>query len=307
MDGLFFDRLDSDVKEAGQGTVSIKLLAKCNEAEIMCQTILKDATVWLEPDKDPETLEFFFVHSGLIELLLPSGPKKLGEGEFFWMKDCSEKTILKAYSDTKLIYVANRPMFDSNIRFEKKYDELLRQINEKDNYTYKHSRNVMRYAVRLYEAMRDDCAGISLDHFIIAALFHDVGKCKIPDEILKKDSQLTKEEFDKMKGHPIFSGNLLKPYYGEAVAEIARNHHERLDGSGYPLGIKGDEISFSARILAVADAFDAMTSIRGYNNKKDPITAVEELLSLPEKYDFKVCTVLYDLVKSGEISTSESI
>jgi HD-GYP domain-containing protein (c-di-GMP phosphodiesterase class II) len=104
-----------------------------------------------------------------------------------------------------------------------------------------------------------------LKSFNYACLLHDIGKINIPDQILMKPSKLTKEEFEIIKSHPIVGAEAIKNVdgLGENICVI-RSHHERWDGSGYPDRFKGEEIPFLARVTAIADAFDAMTSSRSY-------------------------------------------
>ncbi|MPN36155.1 hypothetical protein SDC9_183662 [bioreactor metagenome] len=101
--------------------------------------------------------------------------------------------------------------------------------------------------------------------------------------------------------HPIDSGRMLLPNFGEQIAEIARNHHGRLDGSGYPRGLRSEDISLSSQIVAVADVFDAMTSDRGYNVVKTYTQAAEELASLSHQFDSRITSVLMHLVSSGAL------
>lgn len=176
---------------------------------------------------------------------------------------------------------------------------MVTQINRKDDYTYRHSRNVMNYSLKLYTNLKEFCEIDKTDSVAVAALFHDIGKCRIPDEILKKKGRLEPAEYEKMKLHTVYGAELLSEYYPKAI-DLALNHHERLDGTGYPSGLKGDEISFGARILAVADSFDAITTNRGYNDVRDR-AAAEELVSLPHHYDLRITSMLLKLVDSGEI------
>lgn len=98
-----------------------------------------------------------------------------------------------------------------------------------------------------------------------ASKFHDVGKAKIPVEILLKPGKLTNEEYELMKNHSQYTYEMIREYYGEEIAQMAFVHHERFDGKGYPRGLKADEISLGGRIICVADAFDAMTVTRPYH------------------------------------------
>lgn len=107
---------------------------------------------------------------------------------------------------------------------------------------------------------------LNTDNLNYAASYHDIGKIKISPDIVHKESSLTPKEFEVMKMHPIYSYEIIKPILGEDIAYIAKCHHEKLDGSGYPLHLKGDAIPIEAQIIAVADIFDALTTKRTYRD-----------------------------------------
>jgi HD-GYP domain-containing protein (c-di-GMP phosphodiesterase class II) len=112
----------------------------------------------------------------------------------------------------------------------------------------------------------------------LSAIFHDIGKIGTPDAVLNKPSRLSEEEFLIIKKHPENSYEILKEFpYFDKVAENARLHHERFDGKGYPLGLKGEEIPTAARIILIADTFDAMTSTRPYRKGLPYEVAFDEL------------------------------
>ncbi|MCS7234966.1 MAG: HD domain-containing phosphohydrolase, partial [Armatimonadota bacterium] len=128
------------------------------------------------------------------------------------------------------------------------------------------------------------------------ARVHDVGKVTIPDAVLLKAGPLNPEEYEEMKGHVEAGVRILQniSLYRDSL-DILAQHHERLDGSGYPLALKGDEIIFPARVLAVADAYDAMTTDRPYRRAKTPEEAVRELYRVAGKeYDLNVVRALED-------------
>lgn len=139
----------------------------------------------------------------------------------------------------------------------------VRAIDSRDPYTGRHSEKVADYAVELADALRLD--GQTRDRVRWAGLLHDLGKVAVPDAVLNKAGRLDAAEWALVKRHPIDSAEILSDVagYREYLPAI-RHHHERYDGSGYPDGLRGDSIPFEARILAVADAFDAMTSSRIY-------------------------------------------
>jgi putative nucleotidyltransferase with HDIG domain len=139
---------------------------------------------------------------------------------------------------------------------------LSRLLEARDAYTHGHTRRVTRHAERIARAMRLSPADVAKVR--TAAALHDVGKVHTPRGILTKPSPLTDEEFAVIRRHPVDGADMLSEL-GDEIAAMVRHHHERLDGTGYPDGLAGDEIPLGARIIAVADTFDAMTSGRPYN------------------------------------------
>jgi len=149
-------------------------------------------------------------------------------------------------------------------------------IEARDQYTYGHSRDVRRYAVMLSEEL-----GLPSDKVAVigtAALLHDIGKIGIPDEVLNKPGRLDSEEWELIRGHPKLSATIIGhvPSLTPCLAAVL-HHHERWDGLGYPSGLRGESIPLEARILAVADAFEAMTSPRPYRDRMSISDALEEL------------------------------
>jgi len=155
-------------------------------------------------------------------------------------------------------------------------------IDARDPYTHGHTERVTNYCL----AIARELDGISeigdYDNFLetlhIAALLHDVGKIGIPDHILNKTGKLTSEEYEEVKKHPTIGAMIIRPIKELwSVVNEVRHHQECFDGSGYPDGLKGSSIPFIARIIAVADAFDAITTDRPYRAKKSAEEAIKEL------------------------------
>lgn len=305
MEGLFYHCAQDAKVQIPGSPEGLSLLAKKGKVEIMTQHVNRGATLWLYAGEDPDDMEFFFVHTGRIELLLSPDPVLLCPGDSFYIRGLKQNVRLRCVETALLVYMSNCPVFDEQAYWQEELQGLLRRIDENDHYTKRHSHAVMRYALHLYDALKDRCPGLSMEDFIMGALFHDVGKCNVPGEILRKKERLTDEEYALIKQHPEDSAHILLPKYGPRIAELAHSHHERMDGSGYPRGLRGDQIPFESRILAVADAFDAMTSDRGYNRVKTFEEAAAELQSLPQFYDATVTAALMALVKSGRIRSDE--
>lgn len=195
----------------------------------------------------------------------------------------------------------NRELFLGSIRM------LAAAIDEKDPYTRGHSGRVAKYSLII-----GDILGLNtedLDRLRISALLHDVGKIGVDDRVLKKPGKLTEEEFDLMKQHPTKGANIMR-----GVAQLRdvlpgiELHHERMDGCGYPYGLQGDQIPMMARIIAVADTLDAITTNRPYQSAMDLGFALERIRSLAiAKFDEKVVGALVQAVESGRLRLSATL
>ena len=166
---------------------------------------------------------------------------------------------------------------NSQIIFEQTAQALSSAIDAKDKYTHGHSLRVAEYSRKIAKAV-----GLSekeCEEIYFAALLHDVGKIGIQDAIINKEGKLTNEEFAKIKAHPSIGKNILASINKLPYLSIGANfHHERYDGKGYPMGLKGEDIPQIARIIAVADAYDAMTSKRSYRDPLPQQKVREELV-----------------------------
>jgi putative two-component system response regulator len=154
---------------------------------------------------------------------------------------------------------------------------LVHALEAKDSYTSGHSSRVSRYAVKT--AVQLGYTGEQLEHIRLGGELHDIGKIGTREDILNKPGPLSPEEFQHIKGHVSLGERILAPFLSESpvVLRIVRSHHERLDGAGFPDGLRGDDIPSEARIVAVVDAFDAMTTNRAYRASRTPADAFEEL------------------------------
>jgi HD-GYP domain-containing protein (c-di-GMP phosphodiesterase class II) len=154
---------------------------------------------------------------------------------------------------------------------------ILKALDAKDSYTFGHSMRVAYFS--LVTGTEAQLSKEDMYELELSAIFHDIGKIGTPDAVLNKPSRLSEEEFQIMKQHPEKSWEILQDYPGfEKIAANARFHHERFDGKGYPLGLKAEEIPMAARIILIADTFDAMTSTRSYRKGLPHEVAFEELV-----------------------------
>ncbi len=174
-------------------------------------------------------------------------------------------------------------------------------IDVRDPYTREHSSHVGKYSRMIAERM-----GFSEEdqrNIYCMGLLHDVGKVLIPSEILKKTEKLTDEEWQIMKKHTTYGAEILKSFeYIPYVKEAVLYHHERYDGSGYMSGLKGEEIPLVARIICVADSYDAMATDRAYRNKLPREVILSEIeKNKGKQFDPEIASIMVDLIKEGKI------
>lgn len=180
-------------------------------------------------------------------------------------------------------------------------ETLARAIDAKDRYTNGHSFRVSEYAVKLAGKLGWDEKEISdLER---EALLHDIGKIGIPDAVLNKPGRLTDEEFETIKSHTTIGKTILEGMEGmDAAAEAAAYHHERFDGRGYPEGLKGEKIPLHARVISIADAFDAMRSDRVYRKGLSTEVIREELIKgKGTQFDPELLPVFVEMLDEGKV------
>lgn len=207
------------------------------------------------------------------------------------MSDDLERLV----QDLKQAAEENRQLFLDSIQM------LAGAVDEKDPYTRGHSDRVTKYSVMISKEL--GMTSEEVEKIRIAAQLHDVGKIGIEDRILKKPGALTPEEYEIMKSHTVRGANILRSV--EQLKEMIPGielHHESLDGKGYPYGLKGNEIPLSARIIAVADTFDAMTTNRPYQAAHEPEYAVKIINTLARnRLDPRVVAALTKIFERGEL------
>ncbi|MBI9012746.1 MAG: HD-GYP domain-containing protein [Clostridiales bacterium] len=259
---------------ASQESSQLKLLAKSHNLEIMEQIIFKDKMFIVYPADTENLFEFFYIISGSIqsEILRTT----LCQGDSFHFNALVEVTHFKALSDTRILYVINDSIFHLLSDEIKTLYEMMNSIEKKDAYTKKHCQRVQQYAYKIAVELKLDNETIESIQF--AALFHDLGKIKIPDDILNKPEALSEKEYAIIKEHPKYSRDIITKLYFRDIEKIVLQHHERIDGSGYPNQLIGDDICIEAAIIAVADSYDAITSDRPYRSGLSKEIAVSELI-----------------------------
>lgn len=209
---------------------------------------------------------------------------------------------IKAVEQMNLIKKINSELKETNEKLEKAYLETIQTlrftVEAKDTYTRGHSDRVSEYSVLLGKYL-----GLSEDdiHLLrVGGLFHDIGKIGVPDSILLKTSKLTDDEYSEIKNHPKIGAQILSnATLFEKALPIVKHHHERYDGFGYPEKLAGENIPYLARIAAVADSFDAMTSKRTYRDSLPLDVVINEIeKNKGTQFDPNIATVFLDILRN---------
>ena len=180
-------------------------------------------------------------------------------------------------------------------------------LEAKDSYTSGHTQRVCEYS--LLAARKLGIAEGDLKVLSLGATLHDIGKVGVKDDVLNKPDRLTTEEFNLIKRHPIIGYDVLEPVHmlSKEHLHVVRAHHERIDGTGYPDRLEGDQISILTRIVAVADSYDAMSSNRAYRTARPEEAIVEQLEAFSgTQFDPGVARIFIELIRKGEIGRQEA-
>ncbi len=231
--------------------------------------------------------------------------KKMTEYTAFWVL-CAAAVVAILIGSS---YLIARAKINRIRKRQKEYqtivDQFLRAfaktIDAKDRYTNGHSIRVAYYSREI--ARRMNMSKEDQERIYYIALMHDIGKIGIPDSILKKAGRLTDEEMDVIRTHPVIGGEILTDCTAlEGISEGARYHHERYDGTGYCQGLKGEEIPLIARIIGVADAYDAMSNARCYRKALETEIIIDELTKgSGSQFDPDIVPIMLQLIEEGSV------
>lgn len=295
MEGLHVCRKNEYLEKSAQENGSISLLAKGHNNEIMRQIIKKGNMAYINPGNSDELLEFLYILNGSITLHVNDEKLILETGDYFYVNKLKELVQFETNDDTELMYFSSQPVFFNISKRLNDLRDIAKKSQEKDLYTHDHGARVQHYAVII--ANKLDLPKEKIENIFFASLFHDIGKIEVPDYVLNKPGKLTDEEMEFIKRHPITGMEMVNDTYYEDLSKIILQHHEWINGEGYPNGIKGDQICIEARIISVADAYDALTTDRSYRKGFTAQKAVEILKSESGwKYDPEVLEKLIEIL-----------
>lgn len=252
----------------------IEKLHKSDRLEVGKYHLKQGAIFYIDINNEPDEVKTYTVLSGqLVDL---KTQKNIETGDFLLIENIPDLVSLYATKETiLLIHAQGATGIERFEQSNQRLSALLTELQQKDHYTKEHSDRVFGLVKKM--ALSLGYHSRRLYNLNKAARFHDIGKLYIDDKILNKPDRLTADEFETIKKHAITGEALILNAYTEDVFKIVAQHHERLNGSGYPLGLTGDAICEEAKILAICDCYDAMVTDRVYSKAKTHSEAISEL------------------------------
>jgi len=266
--------------ETKAGTV--RLLANGGGTELAECTLTAGDRLNLLPATPPGGVaEAYYVLAGTLAWREEEREFTFRPGDCIAVENLAGPVVLTATEDVRFLYVTSRPSFHQISDTLHDLMRLAEEVEVADGYTAGHCLRLQRLAYATARTLGlDGSRLVALDH---GAYLHDLGKVKIPRPILRKPGPLTADEWALVKRHPIFGRELLEHTSLRHAASIVEQHHERVDGSGYPYGLSGNEVLVEASIVAVADTYDAMTTDRVYRRALSREAALDEIARLAGK------------------------
>lgn len=263
---------------------SLQLLYSSGNTELSLMNLNRDMRFFIVPNESPTQAasEVYYLLSGQLSFQHQGHHLVLSEGDYIVAEGLEKPVAFHGLTDVAMVYFSSQPSFNDVGQEAEKLMQLADSIEQKDGYTADHCKRIQDFSLRTAEAMGLGHNRLYLLNY--GAYLHDVGKAKLPEGLLQKPGKLTPEEWTIMKQHPTMGRELLENSFLQDVGEIIEQHHERLDGSGYPKGLKGLEISLEAFIIAVADTFDAMTTDRPYRAALPVSHALAELRKYADQH-----------------------
>lgn len=293
-EGLFLSK-KRVISQIHSKSYSMSLLASGGDVDVVVYDLRVDKPCNIYPGDQPNLLEFYYVLEGTAVIQTDEGDVTLEKGEYFHVFNLKENVSFTTINGAKLLYVSSQPIFQYLSEYSEGLTKLLASAELKDLYTYNHGYRVQMYSMKLGERMNLPKENIYT--LKVSSLFHDIGKNNVPDHILKKPDRLTREEYACIQQHSIGSRELLEGMFEPRILVAVEQHHERLDGSGYPYGLMAEDIVLEARIIAVADAFDAMTSDRAYRRGMSAADALADLERSTHQYDAAVVAAMREILQ----------
>jgi len=300
--GLTIAHRGEAADSVGKRSTLLELLASSGTVEVTRQWIEAGKHFFIYASDAWTGFELIYVLEGDLVLDDEHGNTHVRAGDYLHHAGLPEKAFFRVEKDVELLMVSSPASFHLMRDDMQDMMQIARTVEEKDEVTEDHCTRIERLAVLTGERL--GMYGQELVDLSYAAYLHDVGKIKVPDEILTKASALSDEEWEIMKKHTEYGGEMLreKEFLG-AAGDMVAAHHERYDGSGYPKGLRGENIPLGARIIAVVDTYDAITSERPYQRAQVKQEAIQELKNhVGTQFDPRVVDAFLRLIERDDIA-----
>lgn len=297
IDGLTIRHREEVADRVDKRSTSLELLAVSGSLEVTRQRIEAGKHFNLYAADEWSGFEFMYILSGVLTLEDSEGGEiPIQVGDYLYHSGLPEKAYFRVKTDVELLMVCTPPSFHLIRDDMQEMMALARSVEEKDPTTEGHCSRLERLAILTGERL--GLPGKQLVALSYGAYLHDIGKVMVPDTILGKSASLTDDEWREMQKHPDHGADMLsKKEYLTGAAEVVRAHHERFDGTGYPRGLSGKEIPIGARVVAVVDSYDAITSTRPYQVALAKEEAIRELVNnAGAQFDRRVVAAFIEVI-----------
>jgi putative nucleotidyltransferase with HDIG domain len=296
LEGFNIGKKGSAIETVLYNRSEFSLLTRGDGVEVLLHSIEKNKLFYIYPSENPNVLEFYFILSGEIICEMNDEKITLGPEDYFSAKGLTDHIHFTALTNVTFLWVTTEQTFVHLSNEMSGLMDIVKKVEAKDRYTYLHSDRVANYSIKIAKKMKLN--KVQIENLNTASYIHDIGKVNVPEHILNKPTKLTEEEFEIIKKHPSDGAEMIKGTFYEELAPIIEQHHERLNGSGYPKGLKGDEILLEAKIIAVSDTFDAMTEDRVYRKASNAQEAFDVIKSsIGTLYDKEVVAAFEKVLK----------
>lgn len=280
MEGIFIRRNTENLGKVSKRGEELCLMAQGDGTEIMTQRVKPGIVISVAPGNDKELMEFFYIISGTVSYEGNDGNVILKDGDYFYAHRLSGIAYFKTVTEVTLMYVSTQPVFKLLSEEINEINVIMKKFEQPDTFTNDREKRLCDYAVGIGQKLGLDKE--AQEALFYAALFHDFGKIDMTKEGMNGTLELSESEMFKRMSENKDSS--FDKSFLQRVVIIISQHHERLDGTGYPNRLKGDNICIEARIIAVVDAFDSVTTDSPYKKALSPLMAIEELKRLTKSH-----------------------
>ena len=284
---------------------SFELLYSNPNLEIIKGNLKANTFDIIKPVYKSESVKNIFILTGKIAVdYYQEKPLILSNNDTLTLTNKGNNHLFKAIEDTVILVIRNYQGFNQKMDQLEQLSNILTKLHQKDVKTKEHCLRVQQLTMKIADEL--NIHNNLLSDLFYAACFHDVGKIAIPTEILLKPGPLNDQEKEIIKKHPQISYQMIKDILSNEASQMVFQHHERIDGSGYPQGLAGDKINLGAKIIAVADAYDALVTSRPYCGSMEVNEAITILKQFESThYDKQIINALISRLKKDNLLTNK--